>query len=613
MLRALHMKMVLSILAVLIFFRDPTDAAAQIRTDASGLLERCGGYYGLCGYIDESDWRNERRETEVLPKIYEGLGAYSEGLAPVRVQGRWGFMDREGVMRIEPIYLSVSPFDFGLAVIGTEGGYGLINPEGDVLLAPDFKWLAIYAKDVVLGSQSDNITFDPFKMPPRYKGQYGYAFDNDDTVTAGVYNLKLGWLTDRNLKFRHFDNASKTYIWARSDSEGSAYGLINTSTGEWHVKPTYDSVRPVSGGKAIVGLHIEGAPRRWESQRYGAIDNDGHLAIPATFEHLNDFRHGFGETRRNGKIALVNHSGTLVAGKYFDDVGYAHHDRSQRMVKDGDTWWKVLPNGTLHPEESSLFLNCLSGLSFVGFMERTIITHPDGRVLGDDFQSPKEKLKNYFTDEPDRRCEKPISVKNASGKWGFISPQGDFLADGVAYENLLYFRDGGDGGIYAGFEVKGLWGIMTDEGEIFREPQFGSTSEVLKNIPDYKSDRPSLERGSEVKCSAGSRLFTSDGKWGLQDEAGRVLVKAEHDLLTCFTAGTALVPDYELKKWCHVDREGERRETIPCEALFYPSYRSHSTPEALDADPWLNSVKWTRQYYEYGLGLRDEKPKLVPW
>ena len=77
-------------------------AAAQDKKDTDGLLKRCGGYFGLCGYISEADWKHKRIETEVLPKIYEALGDYNEGLAPVRVKGRWGFMDRNGELDPDP-------------------------------------------------------------------------------------------------------------------------------------------------------------------------------------------------------------------------------------------------------------------------------------------------------------------------------------------------------------------------------------------------------------------------------------------------------------------------------------------------------------------------------
>lgn len=588
-------------------------AQAQSPSDNTGLLKRCGGYFGLCGYISEPDWMDDRIETEVLPKIYEALGEYSEGLAPVRVKGRWGFMDRNGEMKIEPAYTSVSPFDHGLAVVGTKTGYGLIDRSGALLLPADFKWMVIYNQHRVLASRSDEITFNPFRRVQGYPKRHFPRFNVSDSPPAGIYDISSGWLTSQTLKFQNFDALSNTHIWAREDSKSSQYGLLNTVTGDWQVKPIYDEVRPASDGRAIVGSYIDGKPKTWGNKRYGAVNESGTLIIPMTFDHFNDFWNGFGETRKDGKIALVAKSGNLVADKYFEDAKYERADFTQRMVKDDGVWWKVWPNGTLHPEEGWVFLTCPSGLSFEAFMERSVITHPDGDILGEDFQSPTPNPSVRGKQEGEHRCKKPISVKGADGKWGFISPAGEFLGGGVIYENTISFKDGQGGRKYAGFEKEGLWGIMNDEGETLHEPQFKSTEEVLENIPGYISETPRFERGSKIMCSAGSRLFTSNGKWGLQDEAGRVLVKAEHDLLTCFSLGTAFVPDYELKQWCPIDREGQRRSDLPCKDYMYTGAPSHHAPEKLDPDPWLSNLKWIRQNYEYGLGLREDKPKFIRW
>jgi len=186
------------------------------------------------------------------------------------------------------------------------------------------------------------------------------------------------------------------------------------------------------------------------------------------------------------------------------------------MVKDKGRWWKVWPNGTLHPEEGHIFKTCPSGLSFKGFMDRTVITHPDGHVLGDDFQSPYQNPSSYFTNTVEPKCLTPISVKSASGEWGFISPEGEVLADGIVYEDTLSFKDGHGGVQYAGFKVNGLWGLMTDTGEVFRDPQYKSTSEVLDNIPGYESKASVPSRRSNLSCAAGSRLFMASGAWGLQ-------------------------------------------------------------------------------------------------
>ena len=132
--------------------------------------------------------------------------------------------------------------------------------------------------------------------------------------------------------------------------------------------------------------------------------------------------------------------------------------------------------------------------------------------------SPNPPIRNYFTNELEQKCAVPISVKSAAGKWGFISPTGEFLAGGIIYDNLLSFKEGQNGQKYVGFEVDGLWGIMNETGDILHEPQFTSSSEVLENIPGYKPKTSKLEWGSEIDCAAGSRLFLSNHKWGLQDE-----------------------------------------------------------------------------------------------
>lgn len=585
---------------------------AQIQNASDGLLKRCGGYFGLCGYISEAAWKNERREVEVLPQDYEDLGEFSEGLAPVRVQGRWGFMDRKGVMKITPTYTSVSPFDYGYAVVGTEKGYGLIDKSGDLRLLPKFTWLVIYNETTVIASLSESESYDPYNRSRRYTEKYS-GVDLTYAPPAGIYNIKKGWVTAQNLKFERFDAEINAHIWAKEEGQGNQYGLLNSVNGKWVVPPAYDEVRDISEGLAVIGKFIDGKPKTWGNKLYGMVDQSGQLVIPLKFDHLNDVWYGFGETRKDGKIALVTKSGNLVADKYFEDAAFSHSDRTQRMVKDRGEWWEVWPNGSLQPEEGTVFLTCPSGLSFEGYMERTVITHPDGRILGDDFKSPKQRLNTYFTNEITNKCETPISVQSAEGKWGFISPGGEFLAGGLVYDNTLSFKEGLGGRKYSGFRLNGLWGIMNDEGDVIEPPKFKSSSEALDNIPGYIPRKTGLETGSQIKCAAGSRLFMASGKWGLQDEIARVLVKAEHDLLTCFSGGTAFVPDYDLKQWCHIDREGKRRPDLPCQTYYQPSYRSHASPEVLDPDPWLSNVKWVRQYYEYGLGLRDTAPKLIPW
>ena len=72
--------------------------------------------------------------TEVVPCQYDQVMDFSEGLAAVCVNGKWGFIDKTGKVVIPCIYDGVKSFSEGLAAvsvgIGGNGKWGYIDREG---------------------------------------------------------------------------------------------------------------------------------------------------------------------------------------------------------------------------------------------------------------------------------------------------------------------------------------------------------------------------------------------------------------------------------------------------------------------------------------------------
>ncbi|MAE85207.1 MAG: hypothetical protein CMB80_20905 [Flammeovirgaceae bacterium] len=78
---------------------------------------------GKHGFIDENGkLRVANRYDEALP--------YNEGLAPIKLLGRWGFIDKAEILKIQPFYKYSSTFLNGLAIIQTNDGFGIITPAG---------------------------------------------------------------------------------------------------------------------------------------------------------------------------------------------------------------------------------------------------------------------------------------------------------------------------------------------------------------------------------------------------------------------------------------------------------------------------------------------------
>ncbi len=62
-----------------------------------------------------------------------------EGWAAVKKNGRWGFVDTDGVMRIECQYEDARSFSFGLAAVKIEDKWGFIDPNGMVVIEAVFE------------------------------------------------------------------------------------------------------------------------------------------------------------------------------------------------------------------------------------------------------------------------------------------------------------------------------------------------------------------------------------------------------------------------------------------------------------------------------------------
>jgi hypothetical protein len=65
----------------------------------------------------------------VNPQFQNAL-RFSEGLAPVCLGGKWGYISAEGNLAINPQYEEAGLFAGGLAHVRAIGKYGLIDKEG---------------------------------------------------------------------------------------------------------------------------------------------------------------------------------------------------------------------------------------------------------------------------------------------------------------------------------------------------------------------------------------------------------------------------------------------------------------------------------------------------
>lgn len=65
---------------------------------------------------------------------YDAVRHFSEGLAPFSLRKKWGFINKEDEIIIHPAYDEASPFHTGFSIIKLKGFYGLLTKSNEIIL-----------------------------------------------------------------------------------------------------------------------------------------------------------------------------------------------------------------------------------------------------------------------------------------------------------------------------------------------------------------------------------------------------------------------------------------------------------------------------------------------
>jgi predicted small secreted protein len=101
--------------------------------------------------------------TEAIPFVYDDALDFSEGLAAVCKDGKWGFIDSTGAEVIPFIYDVVTPFSEGLAAARLEpdGLLGFIDTTGAEVIPPTYNGVTSFSEGLAAVQIGDKEGLDP--------------------------------------------------------------------------------------------------------------------------------------------------------------------------------------------------------------------------------------------------------------------------------------------------------------------------------------------------------------------------------------------------------------------------------------------------------------------
>lgn len=614
--------------------------SAEAQPAPPGLVADCGGTFNLCGFRDRTT------KAEVIPRRFERVSSFSEGLAAVRFEGRYGYIDERGEMVIAPQYDLASGFYQGLAEVLIGDKTGVIDRAGRFVLPPRLGRSIPFTTEVVIAQEGPWKSFtsqdgDTLPNPFIEFGSFYGAW--------GLYHVRDGWLTKPEYTFEQFDKSGRGLIWARrAITSSEPFGLLRAD-GTWAIEPQFSYVEPLRGDRAVVGVPD---PNNTRDRLQGIVDPDGALVLPPGNRRAFGWGNGFTVVQQDGKYRLIDRSGNFVDGRIFDDVRRARDlDDMLEVMVDGK---KALldQNANIIPEPYVVG-RCPSGMTLLKPFTDNVRTFEAEsiRVVDAQGQPTVPYALDYAPFGQRLVCDRPNAVR-VGVKWTFLATNGRLLFDPAPFESVFEFAGG-----YAIVKRDGKWGLIDTIGRFVLEPQFdelrpagtdgvgpfttgvysarhrfglplpaaGAGYDVKKGAREYTISATGQElpstprpdpRADFLACPFGAKLVSRTGlfgfgaAWGLVDTDGREIIRPQYRALHCFRNGVAWAPIDSKRQWCPVGPDGAVRTEPACIATRDPSVPSHSYPERLADDPYESSVLWSRAYLEYGAGRRATPPLL---
>ena len=295
----------------------------------------------------------------------ERLGGFSGGLAAVKSQGKWGYVDKTGKVVIPFLYSEATPFDGHWASVKRNGRYGVIDKTG--------KEITVHRPLAKLSRFSEGLAAAKAKI----EGPWGYVdwtgafvikpqFDRADDFSSGFaavavkgtwsYVTPTGTVALVTPYYRAYGFGEDGLALVQDVRHGR-YGYIRQD-GKVAIKPQYREARSFSEGLAPVRV----------GDRWGYVTTSGATAIPPRFTEAFPFNGGRALVLDGtSSFFFVDSNAERVHDTPF--LGAESFSEGVAIVGDGKRSWYVdeatsrLPIGEAVPPAVGDSGGCSSGVS----------------------------------------------------------------------------------------------------------------------------------------------------------------------------------------------------------------------------------------------------------
>ncbi|MFB2967844.1 WG repeat-containing protein [Aerosakkonema sp. BLCC-F183] len=276
----------------------------------------------------------------IQPK-FDWVSNFSDGLARVKIDGKYGYIDKYGDVVIKPQFDEADDFYEGLAVVWISGqNSGYIDKTGNFVIQPQFAKNAAKKFSEGLARVWVVNTYGYIDQTGRFviERKFPAASDFSEGLAAVRSGDKVGYIDSSGYfiispQFDYGDDFSEGLAWVEI---GGKRGYIDRS-GKFVIQPQFDKAYTFSEGLAPVKI----------GNKWGYIDKSGNMVIQPKFDDggLGKFSEGMSAVKIDNKWGFIDKSGNLVIQPQFGYFG--KFTEGIALVKIGNKWGYIDKSGNM--------------------------------------------------------------------------------------------------------------------------------------------------------------------------------------------------------------------------------------------------------------------------
>ncbi len=253
---------------------------------------------------------------------FEEAYPFFEDLACVKINGKYGYINKAGEIVIKPEYDTIGYFYSGISFQLKNNLYGAIDTSGKVIIPFEYEELSTGTEEYITAKKNgmygcidyNNEVIIDFTSPMpiqlnSYSQDHTIAIVCNESLSQGIVDIKTGYKSPVIYSsIEPWFNDSKTI----TTSSGSKYGFINLDT-QTEIEPQFSNGLYFNDGLAAATN---------DNEKYGYIDVTGNYVIEPIYDEASPFSDGLAFVKVNEKYGCINTKGEMVLEPQFPSSGF---------------------------------------------------------------------------------------------------------------------------------------------------------------------------------------------------------------------------------------------------------------------------------------------------